>query len=138
MSAPTKPLVTPAAVIGLVAITVIAYAIHTTSWIVHEIQGGVWPRPLELTYVVTLIVWISALGLTHVARRRLRRVSPSVVVGDERTGTLFLQAHQLALVVVVLAQIPFFFIDVPARVLAQLTVTTGVVALFASYAWLDR
>jgi hypothetical protein len=34
--------------------------------------------------------------------------------------------------------VPFFFFDVPAQALAQLTVTTAVVALFSSYAWLDR
>jgi hypothetical protein len=37
-----------------------------------------------------------------------------------------------------LAQIPFFYLAVPAQVLAQITVTTAVTALFASFAWLDR
>ena len=138
MSLPARRIVTPSALVGIIAITVVAYAVHTTSWIVHEIQGGGWARSLELTYLAALIVWVTGFILTLVARSHLRRASPRAIIGDERSGALFLRAHQLALVVVVVAQIPFFFVVVPTHVLAQLTVTTAVVSLFAGYAWLDR
>jgi hypothetical protein len=124
--------------VGLVAVTVVAYAVLTISWIVHEVNGGAWARWLELTYLVGLIVWLGGFALTLVVRKWLRQAEPRTVIGDERTGALFLRAHQLSLVTVVLAQVPFFFIAVPAQVLAQFTVTTAVVSLFAMYAWLDR
>jgi uncharacterized membrane protein len=123
---------------GAIAVTVLAYAIYTFSWIAHEIQGGAWVRWLELTYLVALIVWVTGFALVFVVRRRLRQDAPRTIIGDERTGQLFMRAHQVALIVVVLAQIPFFFLAIPTQVLAQFTIATAVIALFASYAWLDR
>jgi hypothetical protein len=138
MTTLTNRILTPAGLAASIALTVTAYAVHTLSWVAHEIQGGAWPRWLELTYLGGLVVWVSGFLLTLLARSRMRRASRSRPVGDERTDALFIRAHQIALVVVLLAQAPFFFLTVPVQVLAQLTVTTGVVALFGSYAWLDR
>jgi hypothetical protein len=122
----------------VIAITVIAYAIHTVSWIVHELQGGEWVRWLELTYLIALIAWLGGFAVVFIVRRRLRRSVPRATISDERTNLIFLRAHQVAVVTVMLAQIPFFYLAVPAQVLAQITVTTAVTALFASFAWLDR
>lgn len=138
MATPSNRLFGPSMLIGIIATTVIAYAIHTTSWIAHEVQGGDWVRWIELTYVATLIIWVTGFALALMAWKHLRKTSPRANVGDERTNLLLLRAHQQALVIVLLAQIPFFFFEVPAHVLAQLTVTTAVVSLFGSYVWLDR
>ncbi len=138
MATPSHRLFGPSMLIGIIAITVVAYAIHTASWIAHEVQGGDWVRWIELIYVVTLIVWVIGFALALGAWKHLRRTSRRATVGDERTNLLLLRAHQQALVVVLLAQIPFFFLEVPAHALAQLTVTTAVVSLFGSYVWLDR
>jgi len=129
-------ILSPATLVGLVVITVVAYLVHTMSWILHEIQGGAWHPWLEMAYLAGFIVWVSGFVLLLVGRRVLRRTP--AILGDERTSLLFLRAHQVSLIVVLCAQVPFFFFDVPARALAQLTVTTAVVALFSSYAWLDR
>jgi hypothetical protein len=132
-------LASPSALTGLIATAVVAYAIHSSSWIAHQIDGGTaWPRWLELLYLATFVVWVAAFVLALVAKSQLRRTTPRPIVDDERTAAVFMRAHQAALVVVVLAQVPFFFITVPAHVLAQLTVTTSVVVLFATYAWMDR
>lgn len=132
-------LLSPGAIPPLVAGTVLAYLIHTAAWISYQVQGGrSWPRWLELTYVTGLVVWVTAFIVTLLVRSRLRRASNQPVLGDERTSAVLMRAHQAALVVVVLAQVPFFVVAIPAPALAQLTVTTAVVALFSSYAWLDR
>jgi hypothetical protein len=134
-----RRLLSPAAIPPLVALTVVAYAIHTAAWISHQVQGtGMWPRWLELIYITGLVVWVTGFTVTLWVRSRLRRALIQPVLGDERTSAVFLRAHQAALVVVLLAQVPFFVISVPAQALAQLTVTTAIVALFAAYAWLDR
>lgn len=140
MTSQARPtLISPGAVIGLVGTSVVAYAIHTASWIAHQIDGGTaWPRWLELTYLTTLLVWVTAFALALFARSRLRKEAGRPVLGDERTASVFMRAHQVALVVVLLTQVPFFVVHIPTQALAQLTVTTAVVALFAAYAWLDR
>ncbi len=131
--------VSPSLVPGLVATAAVAYAVHTAAWILHQLEGGAtWPRWLELTYPSTLVVWVGALLLTRVIRSRLRKAAGRAVLGDERTAVLFTRAHQVALVVVVLVQIPFFVLSIPAQALAQLTITTAIVALFVAYTWLDR
>jgi hypothetical protein len=122
---------------GLIATTVIAYAVQSVSWVVHEVRGGAWARWLELTYLTALVVWLGSFLVVLLVRKRLSRRSREPL-SDERTAELFLRAHRVALIVVLLAQIPFFFVQVPANVVAQVTATTAVVALFASYAWLDR
>jgi hypothetical protein len=132
-------LTSPRAVTGLVATAVLAYAVHTATWVFHQLDGGTpWPRGLELTYLTTLLVWVTAFVLALVARSRIRRAAGRPILGDERTAAVFMQAHQVALLVVVLAQVPFFVVTIPTPALAQLTVTTAVVVLFAAYAWLDR
>ena len=132
-------LFSPAAITPLVAVTVTAYAIHTAAWIAFQARGGAaWPRWLELTHLTALLVWVTAFGLTLVAHARARKAFDRRVLGDERTATLLLRAHQVALVVVMLAQVPFFLIAIPTPALAQLTVTTAVVVLYSAYAWLDR
>ena len=129
----------PVAVTGLVATAVAAYAVHTAAWISHQLSGATaWPRWLELTYLTTLLVWVTAFVLALVARSRLRRAAGRPILGDERTAAVFLRAHQVAMVIVLVMQVPFFVVPIPAPALAQLTVTTAVVALFAVYAWLDR
>jgi len=132
-------LTSPGAITGLVATAVLAYAVHTAAWISHQLNGGTaWPRWLELTYVATLVVWVTAFVLALFARSRLRKAAGRPILGDERTAAVFMRAHQVALVVVLLAQVPFFVVPIPAQALAQLTVTTAIVVLFAAYAWLDR
>jgi hypothetical protein len=129
----------PAALTGLVATAVVAYAVHTAAWITHQIGGAAaWPRWLELTYLITLFVWVGAFGLALYTRSRLRKAAGRPILGDERTHALYLRAHQVALLVVVLMQVPFFVVTIPTQALAQLTVTTALVVLFAAYAWLDR
>ena len=129
----------PAVITGLVATAVLAYAVHTAAWISHQLDGGTaWPRWLELTYLTTLVVWVTAFVLALLVRSRLRKAAGRPILGDERTATVFMRAHQVALVVVLLAQVPFFVVPIPTQALAQLTVTTAVVVLFAAYAWLDR
>ena len=129
---------TPAILSALTATAILAYAVHSTAWMVHEIEGGPWRRWLELIYLISLVVWVPAFVIALFGKARVQKTTPRVVVEDERTGIVFAQAHQVALVIVLCMQIPFFFIEVPTNVLAQLTVTTCVVALFASYAWFDR
>jgi hypothetical protein len=129
---------TPAILSALTATAIVAYAVHSTAWIAHEVEGGPWRRWLELIYLVSLFVWMPAFVIALFGKARLQKTTPCVIVDDERTGIVFAQAHQVALVIVLCVQIPFFFITVPTNVLAQLTVTTCVVALFASYAWFDR
>jgi hypothetical protein len=129
---------TPAILSALTVTAIAAYGLHSVAWIAHEVEGGPWRRWLELVYLVTLFVWVPAFVTALFGKARLQKSTPRVVVEDERTGIVFAQAHQVALVVVLCMQIPFFFITVPTNVLAQVTVTTCVVALFASYAWFDR
>jgi hypothetical protein len=137
MSAPTRlqahHLTTTAAV------ALVAYLIHTGAWIAHELSGAaVWPRTLEAVYLVSLLLWVPGLLATLWMKRAIRRDSPEIVLGDERSAALFARAHMVALVVVLLVQLPFFVVEIPSRVLAQVTVTTCVIALFGTYAWLDR
>jgi hypothetical protein len=129
---------TPAILSALTATAIVAYAVHSTAWIAHEVEGGPWRRWLELIYLVSLFVWMPAFVIALFGKARLQKTTPPIVIEDERTGIVFAHAHQVALVIVLCVQIPFFFITVPTNVLAQLTVTTCVVALFASYAWFDR
>lgn len=136
---PRLALTSPAAVTGLVATAVIAYAVHTAAWISHQIGGAAaWPRWLELTYLTTLLVWVTAFALALYARSQLRRAAGRPALGDERTAAVLMRAHQVALVAVLLTQVPFFVVSIPTPALAQLTVTTAIVVLFAAYAWLDR
>lgn len=130
---------TPATQVAVTTVAVVAYAAHSVAWMGHEIAGGsAWPRALEIAYVSTLMLWVGALIVMHVGRAHRRRTVPAVVLQDERTRLHFVEAHRTALVVIVMAQLPFFLLDVPTRVLAQFTVTTSVVALAAAYAWHDR
>ena len=136
---PRLLLMSPAAVTGSVATAVVAYAVHTAAWIAHQISGAAaWPRWLELTYLATLLVWVGAFALALFTRSRLRKAAGRPILGDERTAAVYMRAHQVALLVVVLTQVPFFVVSIPTQALAQLTVTTAIVALFAAYAWLDR
>ena len=131
--------ISPRSITPLIVVTVVGYAIHTAAWISHQVRGGGnWPRWLELVYLIAMLVWVTAFVLTLVARSRLRRAGNRPVLADERTAAVMMRAHQTALVVVLIAQVPFFVVPVPAQALAQLTVTTAIVALFSSYAWLDR
>ena len=132
-------LTSPAALTALVATAVLAYAVHAAAWITHQIGGAEdWPRWLELTYLTALLVWVGAFALALYARSRLRKAAGRPILGDERTAAVFLRAHQVSLLVVVLTQVPFFVVTIPTQALAQLTVTTAIVVLFAAYAWLDR
>jgi hypothetical protein len=125
--------------VTLTAVALVAYAAHSAAWIGREINGGTtWPPLLESAYVGALVLWIGALLVIQVGRLHRRRTVPAAVLQDERTRLQFIEAHRTALVVVLLAQVPFFVLDVPTRVLAQFTVTTSVVALAAAYAWHDR
>lgn len=136
---PRLSLTSPAAITGLVATAVVAYAVHAAAWIAHQIGGAAeWPRWLELTYLTALLVWLLAFALALYARSRLRMAAGRPILGDERTAAVFMRAHQVALLVVVLTQVPFFVVSIPTQALAQLTVTTAIVVLFATYAWLDR
>jgi hypothetical protein len=121
--------------IAVISVTVVAYAIHSLSWVVHEIQGGSWIRWMEIVYLTTFFVWVGGFILA-VSSRKIRGKAMREVQGDERTVLLFLKAHQAALVTTMLVQLPFFFLDIPVRALA--TATTAVVSLAISYAWLDR
>ena len=103
-----------------------------------DIPSNRRPRWLELTYLITLFVWVTAFVLAKVARLRLRKAEGRPILGDERTAAMFMRAHQVALLVVLLIQVPFFVVPIPTPALAQLTVTTAIVVLFATYAWLDR
>lgn len=116
-------------------VAIAAFATHNVAWIAHELGGAdAWPRALELVYLISLMVWVPAFLLVLYGKRALR----SQVLEDERSSALFARAHMAALVIVIVAQIPFFFVAVPSHVLAQVTVTTAIVALFGAYAWLDR
>ena len=122
---------------ALVGITVVAYLIYTGSWVVHNVRGGEWSGWLERIYLAAFFAWVICLAATLWAKRRIK-ADAYRGVADERTAELMLRAHRIALVVILFVQIPFFFIAVPSAAMAQITVTTGVVALFVSYAWLDR
>jgi hypothetical protein len=122
----------------LIGVTLVAYATHTICWVVHEIQGGAWVRWLELTYLVAMFVWVAGFISSLVLYRHLRRNPARMPISDERTNHLFLRAHQIALFTVLGVQLPFFLVTVPTNVLAQITVTSAVLSLFASYAWMDR
>jgi len=131
----TRP-ASASALIPLIAITLVAYATHTVCWVVHEIQGG--PRWLELTYQIAHFVSGAGLVSSLVLYRRLRRSPTEMPLSDERTSQIMLRAHKVALVTVMGVQLPFFFITVPTNVLAQVTISTAVLSLYASYAWMDR
>ena len=136
---PARTWYTPSTHVALIAVAVIAYAAHSAAWIAHQIAGGITWRPwLETTYVSALVLWIGALSAVHVGRAYRRRTAPTAVLQDERTHMHFMEAHRTALVIVTLAQVPFFLLDVPTRVLAQFTVTTSIVALAVAYAWHSR
>lgn len=121
----------------LVGFTVVAYLVYTGSWVVHNVRGGAWSGWLERIYLAAFVAWVICLAATLWAKRRIKSDAYRGVA-DERTAELMLRAHRIALVVILLIQLPFFFFTVPSAAMAQFTVTTGVVALFVSYAWLDR
>jgi hypothetical protein len=121
------------------AVSLVAYLIHNGAWIAHELSGAAaWPRALERVYLVSLVLWVPGLLATLWMKRASRRQSPGIVLRDERSDAQFARAHMIALVIVLLVQLPFFVVDIPSRVLAQVTVTTCVIALFGTYAWLER
>ena len=133
---PARTWYTPSTQLALTAVAVIAYAAHSTAWIARQMAGGTtWPPLLETTYVSALVLWIGALSAIHLGRAHRRRTVPTAVLQDERTRFQFMEAHRTALVIVLLAQVPFFLLDVPTRALAQFTVTTSIVALAVAYAW---
>jgi hypothetical protein len=117
------------------------YVVHTAALVTYELMGAQdWPRVLELIYLVSLLIWVPAFTLALWGRAQARREVPGVIGGEARTNLLFARAHAVALVVVLVLQLPFIFfgLDIPAKALAQITVTTCVMALFGAYAWLNR
>lgn len=136
---PARTWYTPSTHVALTAVAVLAYAAHSAAWIAHQAAGGTtWPPSLETAYVGALVIGLGALAAMHSGRAHRRRTAAAGVLQDERTHLQFLTAHRTALVIVLLAQVPFFLLDVPARVLAQFTVTTSIVALAVAYAWHSR
>ena len=131
---------TPAHLTAAAATAILGFTVHAGALIVHEVLGDpVWPRWPELAYLVSLFVWVPAGAVVLWIKARLKHTSTDVVLDDERSQALFTQAHVVAVLIVLVLQLPFIVgVDVPARALALLTVTTCVITLFTTYAWLDR
>jgi hypothetical protein len=138
--APTHLSFKPAHLTAAAATAIVGFTVHAAALIAHEVMGDLaWPRWLELVYLVSLFVWVPAGAAVLWIKARLKHASVDVILDDERSQALFTQAHVVAVLVVLIMQLPFVVgVDVPAKALALLTVTTCVVTLFATYAWLDR
>ncbi|TDB75465.1 hypothetical protein [Micromonospora sp. KC723] len=104
----------------------------------HDAGGqGSWPRWWELTYVTAVALALAALAVAGWAKWRARRAG--AVLGDERTVATHLRATAAALIVVLAAQVPYFFrVDVPSIAQAQFTVAAALAAYGAARLWCNR
>ncbi len=104
---------------------------------VHDVQGGPWPRWLDVLNAAAIVTAAVALLVAGWARLRLRRLQ--VITEDERTAQTHLRSCGAALVGVLVAQLPFLFhVEVPSVAHAKFTAAAALAAYGATRLWLNR
>jgi hypothetical protein len=99
--------------------------------------AGAWPRWLELTYVVAVLVAVPAVLVAAWARLRVRR--HGIVIVDERTVGTHLQSMGVALIGVLAVQLPYFFrVEISSLAQAQFTVAAALVVYGVARLWFNR
>ena len=123
---------------------VVALATHNVALIIREISYPppmAFPRPLELVYLVSVIVMVPVAIAVVVMRARLKarlKQRAGLVMEDERSEHILRQAALTALAAVLAAQLPFVGVTVSSKALALITLTIGAVVFAGVSAWLDR
>lgn len=104
---------------------------------VHDIEGGAWPRWLDLINAGAIVVALVALLAAGWARLKLRRLR--AVTEDERTAHTHLQSCAAALFAAIAVQMPFLFrVDVPSMAQAKFTIAASMSAYGIARLWFNR
>ncbi|MDI6104092.1 hypothetical protein QLQ12_36425 [Actinoplanes sp. NEAU-A12] len=100
-------------------------------------QAPGWPRWLELTYLVGVLLAVPALLVAYWAKSRLKQLG--AVLDDEQTAATHTRSMAAALVGVLCVQLPFFFhVEIASVAQAKFTVAAALVTYGAARLWLNR
>lgn len=100
-------------------------------------QAPGWPRWLELTYLLGVLLAAPALLAAGWAKTRLKKLG--AVLADERTEATHTRAMAAALTGVLCVQVPFFFrVETASVAQAQFTVAAALLTYGAARLWLNR
>ncbi|HEX8629638.1 MAG TPA: hypothetical protein VF755_15840 [Catenuloplanes sp.] len=100
-------------------------------------QAPGWPRWLELTYLVGVLLAVPALLLAGWAKSRLKKLG--AVLEDERTEATHTRSMATALVGVLAVQLPFFFrVETASVAQAKFTVAAALLTYGAARLWFNR
>jgi hypothetical protein len=115
------------------------FVINLGALAVREIRyQGVFPRSLELLYLMSLLLLVGGVLAARVLKMRTRR-RPGFVLDDERSRGVQQQAGLAALYAVLAVQVPFIMgAQITAKALALITLTAGAAVFHAARSWLDR